>query len=174
MKSSWGFKAKFILFLVCIFFIYQKFFNHCENLVPESANEIQDSKEEWWKSSPFWVEDQRPQINPHKFSILINHENLCPPNEFVDILIMVTSAVSHVDRRNAIRQTWGRHLPKLRSKLIFLLGQGRDQQSKIQEESEVYHDIVQEDFEVRVIASVLTSCNVIYCYLKLDQMIKLL
>merc|ERR1711894_270919 len=60
---------------------------------------------------------------------------------------MVASAVDHQSRRDAIRETWASSLEKINSKVIFLLGQGRDKQSKIQDESTLYKDIVQEDFE---------------------------
>ena len=112
----------------------------------------------WWQSSPLWVEDQRPQVNPHKFGYLINQPELCntpspsppPPPAMPDteitLLVMVASAAGHLERRNAIRQTWAFSLTKV--KVIFLLGQGHDQQTKIQSESDIYQDIIQEDFEV--------------------------
>ena len=113
-------------------------------------------KMEYWKSSPLWVEDQRPHINPHRFGLLINNAGICDIDEKVDLLVMVTSAVKHVDRRNAIRQTWGSGLEGYQTKLIFLLGQGRDQQSQIQAENEENRDIIQEDFEVN---TKYFSCN---------------
>ncbi len=98
--------------------------------------------------SPFWVEDQRPHINPHRFGILTNNPQFCQKDEQVDLLIMVASAVDHQNRRDAIRETWARDLKKFNFKLLFLLGQGRDKQSKIQEENSLHNDILQEDFEV--------------------------
>ena len=106
----------------------------------------------WWQSSPLWVEDQRPQVNPHKFGYLINQPELCNtvppamPDTEITLLVMVASAAGHLERRNAIRQTWAFSLTKV--KVIFLLGQGHDQQTKIQSESDIYQDIIQEDFEV--------------------------
>ena len=64
----------------------------------------------------------------------------------ITLLVMVASAAQHSDRRNAIRQTWAYSLSGV--KVIFLLGQGQDQQTKIQSESELYNDIIQEDFQV--------------------------
>ena len=58
--------------------------------------------------------------------------------------------MDHGPRRDAIRETWGSNLKLHNSKLIFLLGQGRDKQSKIQNEHNLYNDILQEDFEVIV------------------------
>ena len=105
----------------------------------------------WWQSSPLWVEDQRPQVNPHKFGYLINQPEVCNtppmPDTEITLLVMVASAAAgHLERRNAIRQTWAFSLTKV--KVIFLLGQGHDQQTKIQSESDIYQDIIQEDFHV--------------------------
>ena len=68
----------------------------------------------------------------------------------VDILILVSSAVPHQERREAIRSTWGspENLSKYNCKLLFLLGQGKDHQSAILDESQSRRDIIQEDFHV--------------------------
>ena len=100
-------------------------------------------------------------MNPHKFGYLINQPQMChnhhskknsadkvakEEKEIITLLVMVASAAQHSDRRNAIRQTWAYSLSGV--KVIFLLGQGQDQQTKIQSESELYNDIIQEDFQV--------------------------
>ena len=63
---------------------------------------------------------------------------------------MISSAISHSERREAIRDTWGskEHLSNYNTKVLFLLGQGNDHQGKILEESQERHDIIQEDFHV--------------------------
>ena len=68
----------------------------------------------------------------------------------IDILILVSSAVSHLDRREAIRATWGSkaNVATHNTKVLFLLGQGNDQQTSIVEESQTRRDIIQEDFHV--------------------------
>ena len=145
----WCIAFLFILYLGWRFLQYEE----SEEIIEMSEAE----KMEYWKSSPLWVEDQRPHINPHRFGMLINNARICTENDGidgggkVDLLMMVTSAVKHVDRRNAIRQTWGNVdlMRRYNAKLIFLLGQGRDQQSQIQSENQLYRDIIQEDFEVR-------------------------
>ena len=54
-------------------------------------------EEELWKLSPFWVEDQRPHINPHRYGILMNPDpNLCRQKKddgknSIDLLIIVAS-----------------------------------------------------------------------------------
>ncbi len=127
------------------------------------SEDSEDEKAEWWQLSPLWVEDQKPHINPHKFKYLNNVPNLCKTgndNLEVDILVMVTSAVKHVDRREAIRQTWAskEELQMSKAKLLFLLGQGPDSQADINRESELYGDILQEDFQVRFLYR-NTSCH---------------
>ena len=96
------------------------------------------------------------------FRYLINEPNYCLKNDGdggieegqddVDILILVSSAISHSERREAIRDTWGskEHLSSYNTKVLFLLGQGNDHQGKILEESQERHDIIQEDFHVRI------------------------
>ena len=71
----------------------------------------------------------------------------------VDLLILVSSAVSHLDQRDAIRGTWGskENLRKHKTKILFLLGQGNDQQALILDESQTRRDIIQEDFHVNTI-----------------------
>ena len=68
----------------------------------------------------------------------------------VDILIFISSAVSHQEQREAIRGTWGStdHLRKYKTKVLFLLGQGNDRQAEIIDESHLRRDIIQEDFHV--------------------------
>ena len=137
-----------IIFLTFLFISYL-----CWRLLQnsEGSSELPEENQnvmEWWKSSPLWVEDQKPHINPHKFGMLINNPKICDINEKIDLLIMVASAVKHEDRRNAIRQTWASNLNSFSAKLVFLLGQGRDRQSQIQSENTAYRDIIQEDFEV--------------------------
>ena len=102
----------------------------------------------------------RSLINRVYFRYLINEPEMCQnenANDIhasnvveVDLLILVASAVSHFDQREAIRATWGsrRNLKHHNTKLLFLLGQGNDQQSLIMDESQMRRDIIQEDFHV--------------------------
>ena len=66
------------------------------------------------------------------------------------VSFQVSSAVEHSDRRDAIRSTWGSKpfLEKYSSKIIFLLGQGSDRQSDVNDEAEAFGDVIQEDFHV--------------------------
>ncbi len=83
-------------------------------------------------------------MNPHNYKFLINEPDYCQRDE-VDLLILVTSALEHRKQRDGIRASWAskRHLSNKRVKVLFLLGNGRDQ---VYEESRKFGDIIQEDF----------------------------
>ena len=110
-----------------------------------------------WAESPLWAEDQRPQVSPHKYRYLRNEAETCDRPQ-VDLLILVASKVDHFDQREAIRSSWGQghELEKYNAKLLFLLGQGHEEQSLVNQESGLTHDIVQEDFQV----SHLIRCSI--------------
>lgn len=87
------------------------------------------------------------------FGYIINEEALCQEHGSsdieVDYLFMVFSAVSNVDRRNAIRGTWGRDVKTFSSnRLAFLLGNTNDAilKSAVESESSVHKDLIQEGF----------------------------
>ena len=108
-----------------------------------------------WQRSSLWVEDGRDHVNPHRFAYINNHPDVCGEEEEVDLLIMVSTAVDHVERRQAIRSTWGsplRSLDNFKAKMVFLLGNlaKRDdaKQSEVDSESHTFGDVIQEDFIV--------------------------
>lgn len=121
-----------------------------EIVFPKSKTSVEDEIMSEWRRSPLWVEDQKPQINPHKFQYLKNHPHYCNSKE-IDLLILVASAPDHFEEREAIRATWAASgaLEKYRTKVLFLLGQGKEQQTLIDQESNLCRDIIQEDFQVK-------------------------
>ncbi|XP_077483655.1 beta-1,3-galactosyltransferase 1-like isoform X2 [Amblyomma americanum] len=88
------------------------------------------------------------------FEYLVNQERLCRGNTTdlnhrIDYLFLISSALGNVDRRNAIRDTWGRDvLAFAANRLAFLIGAGNDSrlQSAIESEASVHGDIIQEAF----------------------------
>lgn len=102
--------------------------------------------------TPKRVVDDNPNVtypNPHNFSYVINEETLCDDSLFM--LVYVHSAPSHYKRRLSIRETWAHQkwLKELRFRIIFFLGIPSDNvtlQSAIHFESDLYHDIVQENY----------------------------
>lgn len=89
------------------------------------------------------------------FEYLINQERLCQGNgtdnhrHRIDYLFLISSAMGNVDRRNAIRDTWGRDvLASTGNRVAFLLGAGNDSrlQSAVESEASVHGDVIQEAF----------------------------
>ena len=114
------------------------------------------------------------------FRFLVNEPDYCLKNngkdksqddiDEIDILILVSSAISHSERREAIRDTWGSrdHLRKYNTKVLFLLGQGNDHQGEVLEESHRRRDIIQEDFHVRLLFFIDTQ-NISLCIIHLNR-----
>ncbi|XP_062607286.1 beta-1,3-galactosyltransferase brn-like [Saccostrea cucullata] len=85
-----------------------------------------------------------PVINPHPFSYIINPEKTCLSST-VTLVILVKSAASHMENRDAIRKTWG-NIPDPAIKVVFLLGSSEFNPIIIKE-NDFHHDIIQEDFQ---------------------------
>ena len=84
----------------------------------------------------------------HTFTILLQPK-ACDPETTLDIVFVVISAPPNTERRNAIRQSWGK--PKkgvARVRLVFLFGTTNNYRygEQLKRESEEYGDILQEDF----------------------------
>jgi hypothetical protein len=130
--------------IVVVVIVINTFNGHNEDKAGDEVSAV-------WRTSPLWAEDQRPQLNPHRFKYLMKSESVCAANDVVDLLVMVASAVGHAEQREAIRGTWAAHkaLRRYNVKVVFLLGQGKDCQAAINEEGLLFDDIVQEDFQVK-------------------------
>ena len=83
----------------------------------------------------------------HTFKILLQPK-ACDPKTTLDIVFVVISAPPNTDRRNAIRQSWGKPKGAGLVKLVFLFGSPKSQgyADQLKRESEEYGDILQEDF----------------------------
>ncbi|XP_041347575.1 beta-1,3-galactosyltransferase 1-like [Gigantopelta aegis] len=90
-----------------------------------------------------------PVVNPHPFRYLLNPETFCNKKD-IYIITYVHSAPSNFEKRDAIRQTWGKRKYYLnkRVELVFILGQVADTEvmTSVRNESDIHGDIVQEDF----------------------------
>lgn len=66
----------------------------------------------------------------------------------LDLLVVVTSAVTHFDAREAIRKTWGQFAVERGALLLFLLGATTNQslQDVVVKEEQMYGDILQGAF----------------------------
>lgn len=86
----------------------------------------------------------RPLIDLRLFSFLLLPPS-CPASP--GQLVLVHSSVPHTKQRALIRSTWARPLPELHTRVVFLLGRGKEgSQSEVEEEFELFVDIVQGNF----------------------------
>lgn len=84
--------------------------------------------------------------NSINVTFLINNIGVCDNGTY--ILFVVYSAPSHLEARNAIRQTWGASQTRYGKsvKTIFILGASPSHQENITRENDVYNDIIQASF----------------------------
>ncbi|KAG5261930.1 hypothetical protein AALO_G00290170 [Alosa alosa] len=99
-------------------------------------------------------------LNPHAFPFLINEPDKCqtPPAEAAAgnstppfLVILISTTHKEFDARQAIRETWGDESTfggEVRVVTLFLLGTHPDPvlNQMVAQESQVFHDIVVEDF----------------------------
>ncbi|XP_026102136.1 UDP-GlcNAc:betaGal beta-1,3-N-acetylglucosaminyltransferase 7-like [Carassius auratus] len=86
------------------------------------------------------------------YPMLLNHPEKCSGD--VDLLVVVKSVIEEHDRREAVRQTWGKEqeIQGFKIKTLFLLGtpatgkDARNLQALVQYEDRTYGDILQWDF----------------------------
>ena len=89
----------------------------------------------------------------HDFKYIIDNETICKlyqPHQYIQLLVLVLTVHAKRGQRDAIRDTW---LSVARGntgsiRYAFLLGKvsNRDLQMKVEEESRMFGDILQEDF----------------------------
>ncbi|XP_053325741.1 beta-1,3-galactosyltransferase 2-like [Spea bombifrons] len=92
----------------------------------------------------------RPQ-EIHHYGYIINEPTKC--QEHSPFLILLVAAIPwQLDSRQSVRQTWGQEniIPGVRILRLFLLGrnaiQKRDNEQAIVDESQQYHDIIQQEY----------------------------
>ncbi|XP_036377481.1 beta-1,3-galactosyltransferase 2 [Megalops cyprinoides] len=92
------------------------------------------------------------QLTAQPYHYLINEPHKCQ-NSSPFLILLIAAEPGQVDARNAIRQTWGNDsvAGKLGFVRLFLLGLGKDAdgslQRSIKKESQLYHDIIQQDYQ---------------------------
>ena len=86
--------------------------------------------------------------NPHDYKYIINPSfDICGNLSEILLIVGVSSAPNNYNYRYAIRSTWSNRNLFPRMRVIFLLGKSsNDLNEKIKSESDLYKDIVQEDF----------------------------
>lgn len=91
-----------------------------------------------------------PHINPHDFRYIILEKNTCQTNnKSVFLAVIACVAPANFRQRMTIRETWGSVANTNKEiAMVFMLGKTSDLniQQQILNESNAYHDIIQEDF----------------------------
>ncbi len=86
--------------------------------------------------------------NPHPYRYLINPGDSVCSNQKVLLLAFVTIAVNNFDQRSIIRTTWSNSKMFPHIKTVFMVGTSKSAEvnQKVFFESQLYGDLVQEDF----------------------------
>ncbi|XP_033748121.1 beta-1,3-galactosyltransferase 1-like [Pecten maximus] len=123
-------------------------------------------------------------VNPHNFQYVFQGNSTCVRRNNTDVylLICVCVAPANFKHREVIRNTWGSITKyNLEVRLIFLIAKTKNEttQSKINNESKEYNDIVQEDFvdsyrnlslkSVAMLRWAMSYCNSAKYVLKADD-----
>ncbi|XP_012943563.1 beta-1,3-galactosyltransferase 1 [Aplysia californica] len=91
----------------------------------------------------------RKVVNPHDFRYIHQSADVCRGRE-VELVLGAPTSADNFRGRKTIRETWGQYAknPEHRTALLFFLGRPRTKffQTRIDQESETFGDIVQEDF----------------------------
>ncbi|KAK3099958.1 hypothetical protein FSP39_012530 [Pinctada imbricata] len=86
------------------------------------------------------------KVHPNLPKYLIQERDICSINS-VDFLLYFNSHPANFERRNYLRKTWAGNLifKNLVVRTIFVLGntESAEQKKKVEEESKMYHDIIQ-------------------------------
>lgn len=89
-------------------------------------------------------------INSYDYKFLIDNKLKCDTQTPIKLVLIIKSAIDHVDRRAAIRESWGHEnrFSDVTIKRLFILGVDEENQSSdlIQNEQNKYGDIIQANF----------------------------
>lgn len=86
-------------------------------------------------------------VNIHHHQLQLVAESTCKAIPEIYLLTVVKSTTKNFNKRNCIRQTWGRDSNSGNRKVIFILGYNEEDQERVKSESEKFNDIVQENFQ---------------------------
>lgn len=124
------------MFCIFLFFIYAIYILKLEETYVESRGQ-------YTNNLPSFIAES-------KFVYVIENGNICKEQNIISSLIVVHSATQNGFNRAVIRSTWGNssYLKRFKMKLIFFLGYPSKTylQRIIEQESNIYYDIVQGSF----------------------------
>lgn len=88
------------------------------------------------------MNDENTLIDLKNFNFTMNHDS-CRGKEPL-LLIVVHSAPGHIDKRIAMRETWGQKNPQI--VLLFLIGYSEIYKLQLEAENDKYADLIQGNF----------------------------
>ena len=149
-----------------------KGFNY--NISRPGVSRIHLERPEPMKTYPVTIGD-----SPYK----IENRNICQGIEKLLFLVLVHTAIPHVQRRNSIRETWANYslLKNQNMRIVFLVGHASKpkMQSQIEHENALHRDIVQGKFKdtyhnlthkgVLGLRWVSENCRQAYLVIKVDD-----
>ena len=95
------------------------------------------------------IHDEKPLLYPFK-NFLILPSTACPQDERMLYVIMVKSAISNLNRRRAIRDTYGQRnlFADVKYRVVFLVGTSADflTSRDLRDEAAEFDDVIQGDF----------------------------
>ena len=108
-----------------------------------------------WRTQSSANSSREKIVSLHNYQYVINEPSACRGRS-VYLLVFVTSRPDNFLQRDAIRQTWGTsgHVTQLHTRIFFILGQLPPSEAanttavdqSIRAESELHHDVIQNDF----------------------------
>jgi beta-1,3-galactosyltransferase 1 len=96
----------------------------------------------------FKIDNQEELINPHNFTFILSPGvKVCAEKELL-LIVMVPTRAENFTHRNFIRSSWGNHEIFSSMRVVFLLGETKNEivQNDLELESAIYGDLVQENF----------------------------
>lgn len=90
-----------------------------------------------------FINDRTTLIDLQNFSFIINN-NVCNKTKPIILLILVHSAPVNLQKRNAIRETWGQQSISVIT--LFLVGISSHYKKELIEENSMYKDLIQGNF----------------------------
>lgn len=138
-----------LLFSGCLSFWFFTTFQGVANVVERQTeahlflkNDNDSDISQFFPVNELPIDDPSTLIDLKDFEFTMNQDICNRTRPF--LIIVVHSAPGNFQKRNAIRDTWGRQTPFIAT--IFLLGASDMYEDSLKKESSIYNDIVQGNF----------------------------
>lgn len=98
-----------------------------------------------------FYDENNTNYSPHEYSYILNPHEFCTNVDEVFLLVMIASASWEFNRRELIRRTWASQKGHDGEEIKYIFFVGNDHrptnQQKLQEEFNLFGDLVEEDFD---------------------------